>query len=104
MCEECDDVKWSWTKFWIGKLSNKFIAFNVFTAIMFITLFVERVEVKEPANWILWITYGVVTIIFMLAGAIDTAVANAKISMELKAAAEMKADGASLIKEVKNKV
>jgi hypothetical protein len=34
------------------------------------------------------IIWGAVTIIFMLSGAIDTAVANAKINLELKAAAQ----------------
>ena len=83
MCTKCDDRQWegwSWTKFWIGKLSNKFMAFLVYMVYMFLTTFTS-----SSINNLVLYTSTVVTVIFMLAGAIDQAVANAKITAEFKA-------------------
>ena len=71
---------WNWTEFWKGKLSNKFIAFIVYMVYMFLTSFIPNVS----NNDVLWAST-IVTVIFMLAGSIDTAVSNAKITADFKA-------------------
>ena len=83
---EADD-KWagfSWTKFWIGKLSNKFIAWVVATVLVYITLF-RNGWINPESEMAILIVWGSVTFIYMLHGAIDTAVSNAKINLEGKA-------------------
>jgi len=91
-CENCDtQFKWSWAKFFKGKCSNKFIAWIAATAVI-VWIIAARLAGDhsfagfEKTVLIIW---GAVTFIFMLSGSIDTAVANMKISAELKAGAQM---------------
>ena len=86
--KEQKDTQWSWTKFWIGKLSNKFIAFVVSTTLIFIALF-HNGWTNPNSETVILIVWGAVTFIYMLHGAIDTAVANTKINAELKAGASI---------------
>ena len=81
---------WQWGKFWVGKVSNKLLAFIVYMVLQFILLLGKFVP--DNIKWITVIVSFAITGIFMLAGAIDQAVANAKITAEFKA---------SLAKEVK---
>lgn len=73
---------WSWTKFWIGKLSNKFIAWVVYMTLQFIALLTKVIPEQYIGSLITW--SGIVTLVFMLAGAIDIAVSNAAITLEAK--------------------
>lgn len=73
---------WSWTKFWIGKLSNKLIAWTVYMILQFIALLTGIVPKEYIGTVITW--SGIITVIFMLAGAIDNAVSNATITLEAK--------------------
>jgi len=87
-CEECDaKFKWNWGKFIAHKCSNKFLAWITSTAII-VWIIAGRKEVLVPFGSFeigVMVVWGAVTVIFMLSGAIDTAVANAKITAELKA-------------------
>ena len=83
-----NETKWSWTKFWIGKLSNKFIAWVVSTVLVFITLF-HNGWTNVNSETVILVVWGAVTFIYMLHGAIDIAVENMKISAELKAGASI---------------
>jgi hypothetical protein len=84
-----DEVKWSWSKFFIGKLSNKFIAWLVFTVIIFIAMFTQSSVMDVVVQRFVWIIYGAVTIIYMLSGAIDKAVGNMQIKANLSAGAKL---------------
>lgn len=74
---------WSWTEFWKGKLNNKFIAWFVYMIIQVIVIFTGKLPADQTSTII--IISAIVTVIFMLAGAIDKAVSNAQISAEFKA-------------------
>ena len=74
---EC--VHWSWPKFWIGKLSNKFIAWVTYMVLQFLALLSGQIP-DEHIGTLLWVS-AIVTFIFMLAGAIDVAVTNAQIKL-----------------------
>ena len=81
---------WQWGKFFVGKLSNKLLAFAVYMVLQFILLL--GTFVPNDIKWIIVIVSFAITAIFMTAGAIDQAVANAKITAEFKA---------SIAKEIK---
>jgi len=94
-CPECGCMHkhrfaWDWGKFVVGKMSNKFIAWTAYMVLQFVALFLKIIPDRYTGT-LLWVT-AIVTFIFMLAGAIDQAVANAKITAEFKA---------SLLKELK---
>lgn len=77
------EIKWSWTKFAIGKLSNKLIAWIVYMVLQF-NILSNCIVPDDQKKWVI-IASAIVTVIFMLAGAIDNAVSNMKINAELKA-------------------
>lgn len=76
-------VKWSWSRFFVGKLGNKFIAWIVTTVITF-TLVHNATSLSDKNAFVILIIWGIATIVFMLAGAIDVAVNNAKINADFK--------------------
>ena len=84
--------QWSWTKFAIGKLSNKFLAWVFSSILVWAAMFTGIVNGDHTT--VVIIVWGTLSVIFMLAGAIDTAVKNAQIKLELKG-------GASVHKEIK---
>ena len=62
MCMNCKgspDVQWSWSKFWIGKLSNKLFAWVLSTALVYLTLFGAKLhnESSEKIILIIWGPY-----------------------------------------------
>lgn len=74
-------VVWSWPKFIIGKMGNKFIAFSAYMVLQFILLiggFIAEASVNT-----LLIVSGAITGIFMLAGAVDYAVSRAEIKAQI---------------------
>jgi len=75
--------QWDWGKFWKGKVSNKLIAWVVYMVLQFIALLTKTIP-EAHAGTFIWVT-AIVTFIFMLAGAVDTAVENMKITAEFKA-------------------
>jgi len=96
--EHTHKFQWDKGKFWVGKVKNKFIAWCYYMLLQSVLLFVVLFHPKIPSEIIIGIVHviiivsAIVTFIFMLAGAIDIAVGNAKISAELKA---------SILKEIK---
>ena len=88
VCPHCGErhthrFQWDWGKFFVGKISNKFIAWLVYMVFQFIAILSEKVP-YEWTGYILTVST-IVTGIFMLAGAIDIAVENAKITADFKA-------------------
>jgi len=81
--EHTHRFSWDWGKFWQGKVSNKLFAWIVYMTLQFIAL-LSGIIPEAAVNTLLWVS-AVVTFIFMLAGAIDTAVGNMKITAEFKA-------------------
>ena len=82
--EEPQEEKWSWVKFFKGKLNNKFIAFNVTSAIIIWVLasgMLMKLSVAFEIGII--VVWGVAVLIYMLAGAIDNAVYNAQIKAQM---------------------
>ena len=86
--EEGKEVMWSWPKFWIGKLSNKFIAMIISTVLVFITLF-HNGWTNPISEVVIIAVWGLIMFIYMLPGAMEMAVSNMKISAELKAGASI---------------
>lgn len=89
MCDMDKDVKWSWPKFFIGKLGNKFFAWVMSTVLVYNLLMSDHAVTSAENEKIVLIIWGVVTVIFMLAGALDVAVSNMKMTAELKAGASI---------------
>lgn len=93
--------KWSWTEFFIGFIKKSFLVWLISTAILVFIILFELLkkdgDLDKIFYWIMaggWLLFG---IIFSLTKAIETAVENAKISLELKASAQANA-GAELDK------
>jgi len=82
-CRHNHKFIWDWGKFWLGKVSNKLIAWVAYMVLQFITMLTGKIPEANVGTFI-WVT-AIVTFIFMLAGAIDTAVENAKITADFKA-------------------
>jgi len=94
VCPQCGalhthKVSWSWPKFVIGKLSNKFIAWAVYMVFQFMILFMpaQITPSFNPAEYarLIIIISAIVTIIFTLAGALDVAVSNMKMTAAFEA-------------------
>ena len=82
ICPECGaehthKVEWRWSKFFIGKLKNTFIAFATYMVLQFITL----LSGKVPTEWFghVIIVSASVTGVFMLYTAISAALSKAEI-------------------------
>jgi len=93
--------KWCWTKFVTGFLKHKLIAFIVTTAmvIWIISWLMVLHGSGKPISQSLMIffyivggVWGISIIVFMLSGAIDNAVYNAQLKMEIKAGAQVNFD------------
>jgi len=85
-CPQCKlrhthKFQWDKGKFWVGKVKNKAIAWAYYMLLQTLIIFIPFVPVQVE---LVVIVSAVVTFIFMLAGAIDIAVANMKIIAELK--------------------
>jgi len=99
--EDDTPKKWCWTKFVTGFLKHKLIAFIV-TTLMVVWiiswLMVLHDSVKPISQslmvffYIVGSVWGVSIIVFMLSGAIDNAVYNAQLKMEIKAGAQANFD------------
>ena len=97
--------KWSWGKFFKGKCSNKFIAFLcIFVLVTWVMASGLIEKLSMPFEIGLISLLAATTIIFMLSGSIDTAVENAKLTLELKAGMQktISTDTARVIEAVKN--
>ena len=90
--EDLPEVQWSWNKFWIGKLSNQFIAWVFSSVLVWVALFTGIVNGNHTT--VVIIVWGSLSVIFVLYGAIYTAVKNAQIKLQIEA-------GATLKKEIK---
>ena len=94
--------EWSWTEFKIGFLNKNLVVFLISTVIVFLLL-LKVVEDSDPVfRWIMgggWILLG---IIFMLSKSIEKAVENAKISLELKAGAQVNAEVSKIVEMIKD--
>jgi len=87
-CPHCGgdiELKWSWTKFIIGWINKKFVAWIVTTCMVGWIMSWSVVQEITSLDQIIAIVWGVVTVCFILGSAIDKAVENAKISAEFKA-------------------
>jgi len=96
--------KWSWTEFVLGFLNKNFLVWGMSTAIVAFILF-KKTDIDSVFYWIMGGGWLLLSVIFMLAKHIGTAVENAKISLELKAAAEAKVntDTAKVIEVISGK-
>jgi uncharacterized membrane protein SirB2 len=81
--EHTHKATWDWNKFWIGKLGNKFLSWIVYMVIQFIALLSTKVPAQYTGHIV--IVSAIVTVIFMLAGALDIAVSKADIKANLSA-------------------
>ena len=87
MCDEIktEDEKWNWVKFIKGWINHKFLAFVTFTAIAAFIIFEPELKLSSNERIVIFIIWGVVTVVFILGKAIDNAVYNAHIAAEFKA-------------------
>jgi len=111
--EHNEPKKWCWTKFITGFLKHKLIAFLVTTALVIWIISWLMYLHSTPGSfvsdglmvffYIVGVVWGVTIFIFILSGAIDNMVSNAKLNMEIKAGAQanLNADAAEIIKTVK---
>ena len=85
--EDLPDVKWSWNKFFIGKLSNQFIAFVFASIMVWVALFSGLINGDHTT--VVIIVWGASLVMFVLYGAIYKAVSNAQIKLEMQAKKEL---------------
>jgi len=102
--KEDKEEKWSWVKFIKGWINHKFLAFVVTTVIITVMIFKKELNLASNERIVVFIIWGVVTVVFILGKAIDNAVYNAQIKAELKAEAQLNVntDTAKVIEAVKN--
>jgi len=96
--QEEKPVRWSWAAFFKGKCSNKFIAFLVSTALVAVTMFTPGILLDAVAQGTLIVIWGIVTIVFMLSGAIDVAVKNMNITAKFTAGKKVNTNTADVIR------
>jgi hypothetical protein len=75
-------TKFCWHEFWIRKTSNKFVAWVAYMVLQFIALMSNMIP-DQHVGALLWVS-AIVTWVYMLEGAVDTMVQNAKMSLELR--------------------
>jgi len=93
--------KWCWVKFITGWISKSFLAWIVTTIMVNDILLKSFMPPQSELEFTyidlpVVIVWGVVTVCFILGKSIETAVSNAKLSLEMKA-------GASINKEIKDR-
>jgi hypothetical protein len=96
-----ENRKWSWAEFFIGLINKNLLVWMVSTYFVVDILHRANGEKNSIFYWILAGGWILLSIIFMLAKSIGTAVENAKINLELKAQANASADVAQMIKAFK---
>jgi len=104
MCDETKQEKWCWVKFIKGWINHKFLAFVITTVIVTIMIFKKELALASNERIVIFIIWGVVTVVFILGRAIDNAIYNAHIAAEFKAGAQLNVntDTAKVIEAVKN--
>lgn len=83
------DEKWNTVKFIKGWINHKFLAFVITTLMIKEIIFGAVLELSEKERIVIFVIWGLVTMIFILGKSIDNAIYNAHISAEFKAGANI---------------
>jgi len=84
--QDKSNQKWSTVKLIKGKLNNKFIAFSVTTLLVWRVLRSSLLTTLQSSVFEIGLmaVWGIAVIVYMLSGAIDTAVSNMQLKAQVK--------------------